>query len=88
MNVKKTADYVNWDAIQEIQKEEEEEDSAEEEYVNTMAFSIPPEHGVMTSLQTQHSMRSNRDEIYAPVSIWTNFHMIILNWSKSLRKLC
>ena len=47
MNVKKTADYVNWDAIQEIQKEEEE-DSAEEEYVN-----IPAEPDVLTSLQDE-----------------------------------
>ena len=64
VNVKKTADYVNWDAIQEIQKEEEEEDSAEEEYVN-----IPAEPDVLTSLQTKRSTRSNRDEIYAPISI-------------------
>ena len=69
VHVKKTGDYVNWDAIQEIQKEEGEKDSAGEECVNTMAYSIPPEHGVMTSLQTQRSTRSNRDEIYAPVSI-------------------
>ena len=64
VNVKKTADYVNLDAIQEIQKEEEEEDSAEEEYVN-----IPAEPDVLMSLQTKRLTRSNRDEIYAPISI-------------------
>ena len=69
VNVKKTADYVNWDAIQEIQKEEEEEDSGEEEYVDTMDVNVPIKPDVIKPvLQTQRSTRSTRDEIYAPVS--------------------
>ena len=62
VNSKKTADYVNWDAIQEIQKEEEQKDSSEEEYVNITAAKDD-------AIMPLRKQRSTRSEVYAPVSI-------------------
>ena len=66
VNSKKTADYVNWDAIQEIQKEEEQKDSGEEEYVNIMSVKTAAKDEAIMPLRQQ---RSTRSQVYAPVSI-------------------